>query len=197
MNIRSQTDSQPVAQRGFTLLEFIVTLSVASLLVVAATPAFQETTRENRMRGEISQLEGALNLARLEAMRRNNRVTVCAAADPNASQVCKTDGSGWSTGWIVFSDLDGDRTLDAGDELIRVYDRMESGLTLDKNGNADWVQFRASGASTGSASTFRLCDERGFDSSTLAILSNIGRISIVKGPADPRPTAQRPFTSCP
>lgn len=163
---------------GFTLLELMITLSVASLLVVAATPTFRETIQESRMRAAVTNLEGALNLARMEAMRRNVSVTVCSVADPQAAspQDCKDDDSGWDTGWIVFADRNVDLDFDANDELIRVFPAPEAGLSVLQNGPQDHAQFKPTGTSHNAASSFLICDERGIGKARSLALSFIGRV---------------------
>ena len=143
------------------------------------------------MRSAVTNLEGALNLARLEALRRNSSVTVCAVANPHASppQDCLDDDAGWDTGWIVFADRNFDLNFDAADELVRVYDALPDGLTLRQKNPHDHFRFKGSGTSNADASSFLLCDERGFARARAVSVSFIGRIS------SPAPSPK--FSTCP
>ena len=61
-----------------------------------------------------------LRLARSEAVKRSAVVAVCASSD---GQSCLAT-AGWREGWIVFVDRDGNRRVDAGEEVIRVQERL-------------------------------------------------------------------------
>lgn len=171
---------------GFTLLELMITLSVASLLVVAATPTFRETIQENRLRAAAMNLESALNLARMEAMRRNVSVTVCSVADPQAAspQDCKDDDSNWNTGWIVFADRNADLDIDANDELIRVFPAPEDGVSVLQNGAKEHAKFKPSGTLHNTASSFLVCDQRGISKARSFALSFVGRVQSQAPSAD-------------
>jgi len=75
--------------RGFTLIELIITILVVSILMTIAIPSFQNTIQQNRFSTQSNELIGALNLARSEAIRRGESVTVT----PN--------GGSWTNGWVV------------------------------------------------------------------------------------------------
>ncbi len=61
------------AERGFTLLELIVTVVVASILLTVAVPSFTTLIRSNRAASEANALLTMLTLARSEAIKRNAR----------------------------------------------------------------------------------------------------------------------------
>ncbi|AHI30170.1 GspH/FimT family protein [Marinobacter similis] len=95
-------------------------------------------------------------------------VTVCGSTD-NAS--CSGNAA-WENGWIVFRDIDGDRSLEAadGDQLLKVGSALTGGNTLRivdlSSDGGNWVQFASNGfpipSAAGNASgTFVICDERG------------------------------------
>jgi type IV fimbrial biogenesis protein FimT len=75
--------------RGFTLIELMITIAVASILLSIGVPSFQNIIRENRLSTQANELITALNMARSEAIRRGVNVTVT----PN--------GGGWNSGWVV------------------------------------------------------------------------------------------------
>ena len=76
-------------------------------------PSFLETVRNNRLIAQNNEFVGALNFARSEALKRGDSVSMCASAD----QATCSGATDWSTGWIVFNDLNGNGDLDAGDGL--------------------------------------------------------------------------------
>jgi type IV fimbrial biogenesis protein FimT len=114
-------------QGGATLLELMVTVSVAGVLVGAAVPAFLDFSVRNRIVSYSNEFIGTVNLARSEAIRRGATVSICHSNDNS------TCSGTWSDGWIVFVNTDGDSpaAVDAGETLIRAYPALESGFTLN------------------------------------------------------------------
>ena len=79
--------------KGFTLVELIVTIAVAAILLGVAMPAFQSTARNNAVRSTTNDLISTINLARQQSMSMRTEVEVSPA------------GGGWSSGWsLVFDD---------------------------------------------------------------------------------------------
>lgn len=88
------------SQRGFTLIELMVTIAVLAIVVSIAAPSFTSMINNNRSVALGEELTGAFNLARSEAVKRGDRVSICASSD-GAS--CSAAGT-WNQGWIVFTD---------------------------------------------------------------------------------------------
>lgn len=76
---------------GFTLIELIVTLAVAAIIIGLMIPSFQSVIRNNEMTTETNSLLSALQLARSEAVKRSDSVSVSAK------------GAGFGAGWCVHS----------------------------------------------------------------------------------------------
>ena len=77
-------------QTGFTLIELVVTLVIASVLAGVAMPVMSTMLVSNRIRTSGTDLMSALLLARSEAIKRNGQVSVQPALTGD-----------WSKGWIV------------------------------------------------------------------------------------------------
>lgn len=84
--------------RGFTLLELLVTISVAAIILSFGVPSFMDVVRNGRAATNANDFVTALAIARSEAVKRGARVTVCASDDQ------ATCGGDWEDGWIVFAD---------------------------------------------------------------------------------------------
>lgn len=93
-----------VRERGFTLVELMVAIAVMGLLLVAVSPALNDWAINLRIRNTASAVEQGLQLARQEAIRRNQAVgfyfVSSSAADSgtlnNSCALSSTDGS-----WVV------------------------------------------------------------------------------------------------
>jgi type IV fimbrial biogenesis protein FimT len=85
------------ARAGFTLIELMVTLSIASVLAFLAAPSFREIVVSNRVAAYGTDFIASARLARSEAIKRNAVVTLCASDD---GLKCASGGE-WQRGWIV------------------------------------------------------------------------------------------------
>ncbi|NOY63552.1 MAG: prepilin-type N-terminal cleavage/methylation domain-containing protein [Gammaproteobacteria bacterium] len=161
-------------QCGLTLIELLVTLSVAVIVMTVAVPSFQVTAQNQRLITQNNELIRTLNIARSEAATR--RVTVTACASSNATS-CNTNN--WESGWLVFSDIDGDGVIDAGNDDIVVIGRGLKGNTTLRSSftDAGQIQYSSRGTLTPIAGgTFRLCDSRGAADARAVLVTNTGRI---------------------
>lgn len=70
--------------RGFTLIELMVTVALIAVLTMLGVPAYQDYVANNRVRVTAGDIREGLQLARMEAIRRNDRVSFC------------LDGASWS-----------------------------------------------------------------------------------------------------
>src|ERR1700722_11134278 len=66
---------------GFTMIELLMTIAVASILLVLAVPSFRYVTNSNRIAAEINGLLGDLQFARGEAIKEGRTVTVCVSTN--------------------------------------------------------------------------------------------------------------------
>ncbi|KAB2924387.1 MAG: prepilin-type N-terminal cleavage/methylation domain-containing protein [Dechloromonas sp.] len=66
-------------QRGLTLIELMVTLSIIAILLALGVPSFQRLILDQRLTGSANELLGALASSRSEAIRQNTRLRFCVA----------------------------------------------------------------------------------------------------------------------
>jgi len=147
--------NKQIRNLGVTLIELIITISIAGILVSIAIPSFSSIIRSTRLTTYANELVTSLNLARSEAVKRGVQVSVKKKGSTNQN---------WDSGWDIFTDLDGDGTLDAADTLLKTYPALTNGFTLRTGtvGYQDFAAYLPSGLSLNSSGdTFRLCASSG------------------------------------
>jgi type IV fimbrial biogenesis protein FimT len=168
---------------GFTLIELMMTLAVATILMTVAVPSFRTIIQNNRLTTEINEYLTSISIARSEAIKRADRVTMCISSDGAA---CITTGD-WSQGWIIFIDSDNDAVVDGGEEILRVHGALSTGTTLDGSANLDdYISYKSDGSSQTTASavqsgTVILCDSRGSGNGKGIELNATGRARTITG----------------
>lgn len=96
---------------GFTLIEMIVAVSIVAILASIAAPSFSGMLERNKASVAANEIVSALLLARSEALKRRNNITVCTSID---QRTCAGNGEkDFSKGWIVFVDCDKNRVVGA------------------------------------------------------------------------------------
>jgi len=111
-------------ESGFTLVELLITIVVASILLAFAVPAFNSFVQNNRIASQANELISAMAIARSEAIKRKVSITVCNSSD---SATCS---GGWNQGWLAFIDTDNDGTVDTGETILRVWGGFSGGSTI-------------------------------------------------------------------
>jgi type IV fimbrial biogenesis protein FimT len=149
-------------QRGFTLLELMVTLAVAGTLVALAAPNMRDFIRNNRLSSTANDLLRSVQVARSEAVKRQQIVTTCASDNPEADDATCSDGA--LSGWIVFQDDNNSWDRDE-DELVIIGQSAPDSVQV-RNDNTGKVSYSPTGfanSTPGQTPTSRIviCDTRG------------------------------------
>lgn len=127
---------------GFTLIELMVVIAVATVLLGFGVPSMTAILNSNKLTAASNALLSSMRLARSEAFKRNSRVILCKSFD-GAS--CTTSG-GWEQGWIVFHDANTNGEHDATEVIIERGNPLEGSLRLTGNSTvARYISFVATG----------------------------------------------------
>ena len=177
----STSRCQPLREAGFTIVELMMILVVVAVLLGIGGPSFQNSLQRNRMQSTVSEMAGALSLARSEAVIRSTPIGMCPvlAAGGNCS------GSSWETGYMIFVDdgegggnaADGERNGD--EEELRFGEEAPAGVTvrtLGFQGTGQEIVFAADGGVLqGQVGSLVICDARGAGDAAGLVVSVAGQ----------------------
>lgn len=151
---------------GFTLVELMVTLSIAAILLTQAVPSFQAMIANNRITSQVNELVTAINMGRSEAAKLNTTVILCGSANPTATTPSCTSGS--VAGWLLFASGDGNNSYNSGaDTLIRVGEFRQTSIQVGASSaiSGNGLQINANGSTneSGNIAVLAVCDDRDGD----------------------------------
>lgn len=179
--------------RGLTLIELMAVLVVLTLLLGLGVPGITSFVQNNRMVAQTNDLLVDLNFARSEAIKRRTNVVICKSSNPaDAAPTCSAL-AGWADGRVMFIDANNDKTLNAGERVLRIREPLEGDNTMT-NAVADadlqnFVSYTATGGTwsdndaTSDIYSFTLCDKRGPSQGRVINVETTGRAAIRKNPA--------------
>lgn len=140
--------------KGFTLLEALVVLVLLGTLMALAAPSFSGLRQKHQMQSQAEQLQGSLMLARSEALRRQQRVTLC-VREESPSEVCTANGH-WTQGWVMFVDDNENAKRDPGETVLQLHAALPHFLTLRGNSTVDrYVSYGSQGRSQKKSGAFQ------------------------------------------
>lgn len=162
-----------VQASGFTLYETLIALTVVGILS-AGTIGVARLVQSSRIASDVNNLIADLNLARSEAIKRGQPVTMCQS---DSTTDC-TGSSSWRQGWIVFADANTNRLLDDGEILIRAQQPPLPSAHVQFRGSGvgrnHYVTYWPTGFATPNG-TFSFCDPNNLRNARTVILYWTGR----------------------
>ena len=156
--------------RGFSLLELLFTLVVATIVALLGIPAFGWLILDSRLTADVNAFVTSIQLARSESAKLNLAVVVCKTAD---DRVCGGSDVRYDDGWMVFVDEDGDEVpaLDASERILFSYRPAIEGAI--RSNRARYVFRPYYRRSTNGTVVF--CDRRGAEAARAVVVSYTGR----------------------
>lgn len=131
----SATYRARAAARGYTLIELVVALLIASSLLALGGATIQSWLPRYYQRNQAAALAQAMHLARGEAIKRGHRVNLCPTVD---RATCDPAGR-WERGWLVFADVNLDGNRDPDEDIVRV--EGPAGHRIAVSGNRPVAQY--------------------------------------------------------
>lgn len=186
-------------ERGFTLLELLVTIVIASIVLALAVPSFQSLTLNGQRTTAINEMLQAIQFARAQAVTLRVPVTICRSSSATSSTPACAAGAGWENGWIVFTDrgatvgtlqaddanadINGDGSVTALDAVLIAHEPLPASTTtlrgngVAATGTVNRISFSAAGITT-NAGSIVYCDRRGLSdaNSKVLVVSTGGRV---------------------
>ncbi len=130
-------------QRGFSLIELMIVVAVATVLLGFGIPSMTALMNSNKLTSATNALMSSMRLARSEAFKRNSRVVVCKSRDG----VTCTPTGGWEQGWLVFHDTNADGVHDENEVIIERGNPLPATVRLTGNSTVGkYISFVASGS---------------------------------------------------
>jgi len=153
--------------KGFTIVELMVVLVIASILLLIGIPSFTQMIRNNSMTVSANEFVGAFRYARTEAIKRGTNI-----------HLGQRNGTDWAGGIIVWVNNDGNNTFDVGDTALRLWEPLNNNQTVALTGGVNtFIIYDQLGAAS-STQTFGLCDSRvGETGRAIAVLGG-GAVSL-------------------
>jgi type IV fimbrial biogenesis protein FimT len=161
----------PLLHAGFTVLELMITLSVACVLLLTGVPSFQQFTWQQHMKAALASLHNDLMMGRSEAVYLNMRVVSC----PGSPATGCSGASDWSAGWIVFVDSNADRQRQQDETIVRRGYGLDNLNIHSSSGRTD-IRFFPDGNAPGSNTSITFCGLGGPEKARKLVISNMGRI---------------------
>jgi len=164
----------PAMQRrhaGFTLIELVIALCVASILAGIAIPALQGASEAARSGAAKGHLYESWLSSVSHAANTGSEVVLC----PGDAGGCR-DSIDWSAGWIAYADIDGNRARGTHEPVLSHAEPLSGKVHLRSTVGRTRVVFQPNGGNAGSNITWTLCDGRGASAASTIVVSNAGRL---------------------
>lgn len=160
---------QAHTNRGYSLLELLMTLGLLTIILTLGVPSFGNIVVNQRLMSQANALFHDVHLARKESVVRRRVVSLCPTL---SGDTCEPD-SDWSAGWMMFVNLDRDWPAfrDQDEPVLKQYQTSGS-VRIMANRRSFSLRSTALRATNG---TVIFCDPAGRGTARALIISYTGR----------------------
>lgn len=156
---------------GFTLIELMMVMFIMGVLITVGVPSFRVLMADNQVNNSANELLYAIQLARAEAVKRNQMVSLC----PSSDKLNCTANGNWHVGWIIFLDTSGNGARESAEEIIRVQDALDTMVTMT---GPTAIQFATGGYLEPAATKSIQASATGTTNSKWVCLTAIGKAGV-------------------
>ena len=140
-------------QRGLSLIELLLTLTLTLILFGTGIPAFHQWLQKTSEEATFKYLFHLMVYTRTEAIKANDYFTLC----PTLNE--RSCGGPWNGKIMVFRDMNKNEKLDTGEWLAKLFSLPDSTPCIHWNRpKRQYVQFKPTGMINGTAGRFRFCE---------------------------------------
>lgn len=155
-------------EQGKTLIELMVTLSIAAVIGAGAAPSLQRFARQQQLSHATNTLHSAAQFAREQAIYLEQTITIS-----------NTDGN-WSHGAIIYVDADSSGEHSADEEILRTIPPLGGVEALGNRHVSHYISYRPDGSAHLKSNAFQvgtltICPSTGEEGRQL-VISIGGRI---------------------
>jgi type IV fimbrial biogenesis protein FimT len=167
---------------GFSLLELLVTLSIAGILVGLAAPSFNGILLDSQRTVAVNSFVQSIYLARSTAAYQGRTVSICRSTD---GDTCSNGTANWQQGWIVFVNTDRDEPpmRDANERILSVQGAWSGGIVTSNRRSFSFRPYQHAVVN----GSLVFCDHRGPTHARAIIINIAGRPRLATRDSDNRP----------
>ena len=160
--------------KGLSLLELLTSTSIAATLISISLSGMSNLLEQQSQKNILFDLYHLTTLTRTLAVRNETYFTLCSSEN---GRQCNNQ---WNKQVIVFEDSNKNEQVDGKEVIYRVWQIPKTLACLQWKSGRNYLQFRPTGASNGTAGHFRFCDtDHNYLEKKLVISFN-GRTSLKK-----------------
>ncbi|RMF18737.1 MAG: prepilin-type N-terminal cleavage/methylation domain-containing protein [Gammaproteobacteria bacterium] len=138
-------------ERGFTLVELLVTITLLALLLALAVPGLSGMAERQASDSTQANIRRLLSAGREAAIQQNAVTTVCPSRDGSQCS------GNWQDTWLVFSDPNGNRTVDSGEAILLRWQPDARVRFVSRPATLQAIQWSPSGITAGTFGSLIWC----------------------------------------